>query len=123
VIVIAATNRPDLLDSALLRPGRFDRKIYVPPPDDASRLQILEINLKPLPLASDVCVSSLVDASIGFSGAEVASMCSEAAMLAIEEDVDIVSQAHLIAATSAIKPQITTEVLSFYADIEKKFAH
>jgi len=75
VVVIAATNRPDILDPALLRPGRFDRLIYVPAPDDDSRLQALKIHTKSVPLAKDVDVTSFAKILKGYSGADVQAMC------------------------------------------------
>ncbi len=83
VVVIAATNRPDILDPALLRPGRFDRLIYVPAPDDGSRTQILQIHTKIMPLASDIDLAFLTKATKGYSGADIQAMCNEAAMNAV----------------------------------------
>jgi len=87
VTVIAATNRPDLVDPALLRPGRFDRLLHIPPPDLAARKQILAIHTKAKPLGKDVSLDDLARRTDGWSGAELAGMCNEAAMLAIREYV------------------------------------
>ncbi|RLF10973.1 MAG: AAA family ATPase, partial [Thermoprotei archaeon] len=85
VVVIAATNRPDIIDPALLRPGRFDRLIYVPPPDAKAREEIFKIHLKGKPLAEDVDVSKLVSLSEGYTGADIAALCNTAVMIAVRE--------------------------------------
>src|ERR671916_7947 len=87
VIVIAATNRPDIIDPALLRPGRFDRLLYVPPPDRDSRLQIIKIHTKKKPLADDLNLEQLADHMDGYTGADIASLSSAAVMLALREHV------------------------------------
>jgi transitional endoplasmic reticulum ATPase len=87
VVVIAATNRPDIVDPALLRPGRFDRLLYVPPPDKNSRMQIIEIHTKKKPLAEDINMDDLVGHTEGYTGADIASLASAAVMLALREHV------------------------------------
>ncbi len=87
VVVIGATNRPDIIDPALLRPGRFDRILYVPPPDRDSRLQIIKIHTKKKHLAEDVNIDQLADATDGYTGADIASLASAAVMLALREHV------------------------------------
>ena len=82
VIVIAATNRADVLDSALLRAGRFDRQIYVDLPNINERKEIFEVHIKPLKLAEDVKIKFLAQQTPGFSGADIANMCNEAALIA-----------------------------------------
>ena len=82
VIVLAATNRADVLDSALMRAGRFDRQIYVDLPDIKERQEIFEVHIKPLKLADDVNVEFLAQQTPGFSGADIANMCNEAALIA-----------------------------------------
>ncbi|WP_431160587.1 ATP-dependent zinc metalloprotease FtsH [Flagellimonas beolgyonensis] len=82
VIVLAATNRPDMLDKALLRPGRFDRHIYLELPSQAERMEIFKVHLRPLKLAKDVDVVVLAKLSPGFSGADIANICNEAALIA-----------------------------------------
>ena len=76
VVVIAATNRPDIIDPALLRPGRFDRLLYVPPPDKNSRMQIIKIHTKKKPLAEDINLDDLVGRTEGYTGADIASLAS-----------------------------------------------
>jgi transitional endoplasmic reticulum ATPase len=87
VVVIAATNRPDIVDPALLRPGRFDRLLYVPPPDKNSRMQIIKIHTKKKPLAEDINMDDLVGHTEGYTGADIASLASAAVMLALREHV------------------------------------
>ena len=87
VVVIGATNRPDIIDPALLRPGRFDRILYVPPPDRDSRLQILKIHAKRKPLAEDVSIEQLADKTDGYTGADLASLSSAAVMLSLREHI------------------------------------
>lgn len=91
IIVIAATNRPDILDPALLRPGRFDRRIIVDNPDSKGRKEILEVHLRYIPVASDVRVESLVKQTPGFSGADLASVVNEGALLAARRGKKLVN--------------------------------
>ena len=87
VVIIAATNRPDIIDPALLRPGRFDRLLYVPPPDKESRVHVLKIHTKKKPLADDVKIDVLADQTEGYTGADIAALASAAVMLALREHV------------------------------------
>jgi len=88
VILVAATNRPDVLDPALLRPGRFDRQVVVPRPDLLGREQILKVHMKRVPLGSDVDVKTLARGTPGFSGADLANLVNEAALNAARHDRD-----------------------------------
>ena len=85
VVVIAATNRPDMIDPALLRPGRFDRLVYIPPPDLEARKEILRIHTKGRPLTDDVDIDKLASKMHNFTGAEIAAVANEAIMLAIRD--------------------------------------
>jgi transitional endoplasmic reticulum ATPase len=87
VTVIAATNRPDIIDPALLRSGRFDRLIYIPVPDLEARRKIFEIHTRDKPIAEDVDLDILAKSSDGFTGADIASACNEATMLSIRDFV------------------------------------
>lgn len=82
VILMAATNRPDILDSALLRPGRFDRQISIDPPDLIGRAQIFKVHLKKLKLSPTVTPEVLAEMTPGFAGAEIANVCNESALVA-----------------------------------------
>ncbi|HTN39717.1 MAG TPA: ATP-dependent zinc metalloprotease FtsH [Asticcacaulis sp.] len=91
IIMIAATNRPDVLDSALLRPGRFDRQVTVPNPDLTGREAILRVHMKPVPLAVDVDVKVIARGTPGFSGADLANLVNEAALMAARKDRKLVT--------------------------------
>ncbi|KAI9313985.1 putative CDC48-microsomal protein of CDC48/PAS1/SEC18 family of ATPase [Dichotomocladium elegans] len=88
VFVIGATNRPDQIDPALLRPGRLDQLIYIPLPDEASRLSIFKAQLRKSPIAPDVDIKFLAQSTHGFSGADIGEICQRAAKLAIREDIE-----------------------------------
>src|SRR5690606_37593132 len=91
VIILAATNRPDVLDPALLRPGRFDRQIVVPLPDIKGREKILKVHMKKVPLAGNVDAVILARGTPGFSGADLANLVNEAALLAARRNKRLVS--------------------------------
>ena len=116
VVVIAATNRPDLLDPALLRPGRLDRIIYVPPPDIKARFEILKIHTRNVPLAKDVDLEELARMTEGYTGADLELLVREAVLLAMREDINCseVQMRHFLEALKKIKPSITPEMLRFY---------
>ncbi|KAI9979766.1 hypothetical protein PInf_027919 [Phytophthora infestans] len=116
VLVVAATNRPDLLDPALMRPGRIDRALYVSPPDVPAREQILRIHTRKTPLASDVSLTELAIATARFSGAELQALCREAALHAVEEDRVAVNvgKRHFVRALSVVTPQIDDRMLTFF---------
>ncbi|RMH13159.1 MAG: ATP-dependent metallopeptidase FtsH/Yme1/Tma family protein, partial [Gemmatimonadetes bacterium] len=94
VILIAATNRPDVLDPALLRPGRFDRQVVVDSPDMKGREAILRVHARKLPLAPDVDLRTIAKGTPGLSGADLENICNEAALMAAREGVDKVTMAH-----------------------------
>jgi cell division protease FtsH len=102
VILIAATNRPDVLDPALLRPGRFDRQIVVPNPDIEGRTKILQVHLKKVPLAPDVDAKIIARGTPGFSGADLANLVNEAALLAARHDKKVVTMRELEAAKDKV---------------------
>src|SRR5256886_16476828 len=87
VIIVAATNRPDIIDSALLRPGRFDRLLFVPPPDVEARKQIFKIHTRETPLADDVNLDELARKTDGDTGADIASLANTSVMLALREQI------------------------------------
>jgi len=107
VVVLAATNRPDILDSALLRPGRFDRIIEIPPPDEKTRLEIFKVHTRNMPLAEDVDLAELAAKTENFTGADIEGVCREAGMNAIREGVDKVTAAHFAEALKSARPSIT----------------
>ncbi len=116
VVVIAATNRPDIIDPAVLRPGRFDRLIYVPAPDEKARLEIFKIYTKNMPLAKDVNLEELAKATKGYSGADVEALCREAALNALRRDLNAkeVTKADFDTAMEKIGPSISPEIEEWY---------
>jgi cell division protease FtsH len=118
VIVLAATNRPDMLDSALIRPGRFDRRISIPLPDLKDREEIIKIHMKGKPIDSDVDVSKLAKKTVGFSGADIENMLNEAAILAARESRESILEEDLDEAS--LKVTIGSERRTLQSDEEKK---
>ena len=118
VIVVAATNRPDMIDKALMRPGRLDRIEYVPLPDEKTRLKIFQIHTKRKPLDSNIDLSELAQKTQNYSGAEIAAICNEAALKALEtnlqnseentkDDHELkVNSKHFQEALEVVKPRI-----------------
>ncbi|HID30499.1 MAG TPA: AAA family ATPase, partial [Desulfobacterales bacterium] len=122
VVVIGATNRPDLIDSALLRPGRFDRLVMVPAPDEKARLEILKIHTKRMPLGKDVDLKLLARETGGYAGSDIAALCREAAMLVLRKDIKAkeVRMSHFRGAMKEIKPSITLEITKTYATFAER---
>ena len=122
VLVVAATNRPDLVDAALLRPGRFDRLVHVTLPDGAAREAVLRIHTRRTPLAADVDLAALAARTGGYSGAELAAVCREAALGALEHSLDAqqVGAAHFDAALRLVRPRTDAATLRFYAEYERR---
>ena len=137
VVIIAATNRPDIVDPALLRPGRFDRLIYVRPPDKPSRKKIFNIHLADKPLAKDVDVEELAEMTEGYVGADLESICREASMLALREVITPglsqeealkkaegikITYDHFLKAKSRVKPTTSRSAMNFYEQAAESFA-
>ncbi|OWJ53871.1 CDC48 family AAA ATPase [Pyrodictium delaneyi] len=128
VVVIAATNRPDILDPALLRPGRFDRLIYVPPPDKKARLEILRIHTRKMPLADDVDLEKIAEKTEGYTGADLEAVCREAAMIAVREafkknkkpTTTVVKMEHFEKALKAVQPSLTPEDIRRYERLARE---
>ena len=136
VIIIAATNRPDIIDSALLRPGRFDRLLFVPPPDLDARKQIFKIHTRKTPLAEDVNLDELARKTDGYTGADIASLANTGVMLALREHISKakdpedakkrakglkVAKRHFDEALQKIKP-MSTEELKMYERFSEQFS-
>jgi len=117
VIVIAATNRPEMIDPALLRSGRFERVMHIPPPDHASLRKILQIHSRDMPLGK-FNLESLTDKMQNFTGADVEAVCREAALIAMRAEKKSVSKKHFEEAISRVRPTITPEMLEYYAKLE-----
>jgi len=122
VLVIAATNRPDILDPAVMRPGRFDRLIYVPSPDVDSLKEIFKIHAVSMPLSQDVTLDELARKAQGYSGADIEAICREAAMNALREDVDAteVTRRDFDEAMERVGPSITAEDDTWYQKFSKR---
>ena len=122
VVVVGATNRPDLLDPALLRPGRFDRVIFVPPPDVKARYEILKIHTRKIPLSEDVELIQLAKATEGYSGADLEALVREAVMLALREDMRPrpISYKYFQKAMEYVKPSLTRERLEAYERVQEE---
>lgn len=123
VVVIAATNRPDILDPAVLRPGRFDRLIYVPAPDPKALKEIFKIHTRDMPLSKDVDLDQVARMAAGYSGADIEALCREAAMNALREDTkaDEVTLRDFKEAMEKVKPSITGDMDTWYQSFSKRF--
>jgi len=124
VVIVAATNRPDMLDPALLRQGRFDRIILTPIPDAKGRKKIFEIYTEPMPKAKDVDVNELAEKTEGYVGADIEGVCREAAMIALREDINskTVKMEHFLAALEVVKPSVDKEIEEVYKHLEEYFS-
>jgi len=122
VIIIGATNRPDIIDSSLLRPGRFDRLIMTPSPDAEARLEIFKIHTRNMPLSDDVLLDTLANETEGFSGADIEALCREAAMIALRGDIKVkkVSRKHFVKAMEGIRASLTEDLLKYYKKVSKE---
>ncbi|QSG15332.1 CDC48 family AAA ATPase [Halapricum desulfuricans] len=135
VVVIATTNRPDLIDSALLRPGRLDRHVHVPVPDEEARRKIFEVHTVDKPLADDVDLDELAAETDGYVGADIEALCREASMAASREFINSVSpeevdesignvrinREHFEAAMDEVGPSVDEETRERYEEIEERF--
>ena len=123
VTIIGATNRPDMLDPAMLRPGRFDRVVLVDVPDLESRKKIFEVHLKGTPIDKDVKIAELVSQSDGYVGADIEAIVREAAMHALRRDLEVtsVSKADFTAAFEKVRPSVSAETAKRYKKIEDHY--
>ncbi|XP_066198353.1 ATPase family gene 2 protein homolog B isoform X2 [Saccopteryx leptura] len=123
VMIVAATNRPDVLDDALLRPGRLDKIIYIPPPDEQGRLSILKVYTKNMPVGPDVSLENLAAETRFFSGADLGNLCKEAALLALQEnglEATTVKQEHFLKSLKTVKPSLSHKDLTLYNNLFQK---
>ncbi|MBS3108054.1 CDC48 family AAA ATPase [Candidatus Woesearchaeota archaeon] len=123
VIIIGATNRPDIVDPALLRPGRFDRVLLVSVPDREARLDILKIFTAKMPLAKNVSLDQLADLTDNYVGADIENLCKEAAIIALRESFNAkeITMTHFKKALEKAKSSITKEDLARYQSIEEEY--
>ncbi|KAK2829126.1 hypothetical protein Q7C36_017116 [Tachysurus vachellii] len=122
VTVLAATNRPDMIDKALMRPGRLDRIVYVPLPDAATRREIFSLQFHKMPVHPSVDLEYLVTQTERYSGAEVTAVCREAALFALQEDIkaEHITVSHFESALAVIKPRVPDSLLRLYADYQRQ---
>ena len=123
VVVIGITNRPDLIDTSLLRPGRLDLIVYIGPPDEKARQEILRIITSPMPLADDVNLESISQATKSFSGADLVALCREAAVNAMQNRSRQVSNADFAKAVRLVRPSITKDVEDWYESVRKNITY
>jgi transitional endoplasmic reticulum ATPase len=134
VVVIAATNRPDLLDRSLLRPGRFDRLIYIPMPSKAARRKIIEIHLSRMVAQDEIHSDWLAELTGDYNGADLEMLCREAGMLALREHIRpgmereelildriVVKKEHFQKALESIKPHLSKDLLNEYSQMMRDF--
>ncbi len=123
VVVIAATNRPDMLDNALLRPGRFDRIILCPAPDKKTREEIFNVHTKGMPL-KDVNIKELAEKTEGYAGSDIEAVCREAAIFALRKDInaDKIGMNNFEKALKKVRPSITKDIEKAYEDIRNHFS-
>jgi transitional endoplasmic reticulum ATPase len=116
VIIIAATNRPDKIDPRMLRPGRIDRLIMVPPPDETARIEIMKVHTKNMPLAKNVNIEELAKKMEHYTGADIENVCREAAMIALRENIDSkeVTLKNFKQALENSKPSVDEETIKMY---------
>jgi transitional endoplasmic reticulum ATPase len=121
VVVIGATNRPDIIDPALLRPGRFDELIYVPLPDEKARLAIFKVHTKGMALAPDVDLAELARRTEGYSGADIAEVCRKAGRIALRENpnAEVVAMRHFLEALEKTQPSVSPEERMRYDKLAK----
>ena len=118
VVVIGITNRPDLIDSSLLRSGRLDLRIFVPPPDEKGRLSIIETLTENMPIAADVNLNEIALATQNYSGADLAALCREAAVEAMQSNLSKITSKNFASGLKRIKPSISKEVETWYDKIK-----
>ena len=119
IFVVAATNRPDVLDPALLRPGRLDRRVYVGAPDFEGRISIFDIYLKKIPLASDVSSKELAKLTEGYTGADIESVCREAVMISLRENFEVekIKMSAFKLALEKVKPSVNEMIDRNYRNL------
>src|SRR5579875_39418 len=122
VFVLGATNRPDLIDVSLLRPGRLELLVYVPPPTEKERVDILKIHTLGMPLDSGVSIQEVASETKGYSGADLQSLCRLAALLALRRNPDspLVTKGDFLSAIGKVRPALNVEVENWFSNVERK---
>ena len=123
VVVIAATNRPEIIDPALIRSGRFDRLVFIGPPSKEGRIEIFKIHLKNTPCSDDVNIEELADLTDNYVGSDMESLCREAVMLALRENFDTekVEMKHFRDALKKVRPALAEDMLEYYEKLREQF--
>jgi len=119
VIIVAATNRPEMIDPALLRSGRFERVLHVPPPDKPARESIMSIHSSGMPL-STFSMKDILGGMDGFTGADIEAVCREAALIAMRAGKKKVTKGHFEDAISRVRPTVTPDMLEYYSKMEER---
>jgi transitional endoplasmic reticulum ATPase len=117
VIVVAATNRPEMIDPALLRSGRFERVLHIPPPDAAAMKEILKIHTADMPLGR-FKLNDLASSLKNYTGADIEAICREAALIAMRAERKTVSKKHFEQAIERVRPTVTDEMMQYYGRME-----
>ncbi|HWY33137.1 MAG TPA: AAA family ATPase, partial [Nitrosopumilaceae archaeon] len=123
VIVLGISNRPDLIDTSLLRPGRLDLILFIPAPDEKGRLEIIKILTRTMPLSGDVDLKEIAVATKSYSGADLVAICREAAVHAMQNDSAKIGSADFAAALKLVKPSITKSVDEWYGSIKENISY
>ncbi len=123
VVVIGISNRPDLIETSLLRPGRLDLILYIQPPDEKGRLDIIKILTRPMPLSGDVNLKEIAVATKSYSGADLVAICRESAVHAMQNDSTKIGSADFAAALKLVKPSITKIVDEWYGAIKENISY
>ena len=123
VIVIGISNRPDLIETSLLRPGRLDLILYIQPPDEKGRLEIIKILTRQMPLSNDVDLKEIAVATKSYSGADLVAICRESAVHAMQNDSAKIGSADFAAALKLVKPSITKVVDEWYGTIKENISY
>ena len=123
VVVIGITNRPDVLDNSLLRTGRLDLVLYVPPPDEKGRLEIIKILTKKMPLANDVKLQEIAVATQNYTGADLSALCRESAVHAMKNNASKITSSDFASSLKQVKPSITKEVDQWYKTVRESISN
>ena len=123
VVIVGISNRPDLLDSSMLRAGRLDLILYVQPPDEKGRFEIIKILADKMPIANDVKLKEIAVATQNYSGADLAALCREAAVHAMQNNSSKISNVDFVAGLKKVKPSITKEVDQWYTGIKESISN
>ena len=123
IVIVGITNRPDLIDNSMLRNGRLDVVLFVQPPDEKSRLDIIKILVDGMPLASDINLNEIAVSTQNYTGADLASLCREAAVNAMQRDSSKISSNDFAIGLKRVRPSITKEIDKWYSDIKAEVSN